>query len=273
MRGMCKPADCHESPPTLAAECWACLRMAWPLALANLVDRSSLWITWALVGQEGGPAHLGPASLASTVNNVLGVSVTIGLSLAVSTLASQASGAQDYAALGRVLQRAIPIGACFCIPVMLLLLLLEPLLLLLGRPADFAHTAGKYALCILPVAVLTGMQRSMLSWLSSLQITKPILVINLVILPLHAGLCYALVFCTPLGYLGGGIATTLQALLRAALTYGYIRSSPRCAHAWSGFCWREMMSGWREYLKLALPGAPRGPSLTAAAPGDVRLLF
>lgn len=187
-----------------------CIRMAWPLAVANLVDRSSLWITWSLIGQEGGPSHLGPASLASTVNNVLGVSVNIGLSLAVSTLASQASGAGDVAALSRVLQRGMLIGLCFCIPVMLILLLIDPIVRLLGQEPDFAQTASAYALCILPVAGLTGIHRSMLSWLSAIQITRPIMYINLFLLPVHAACSYLLVFFTPLGYLGGGVAVTLQ---------------------------------------------------------------
>ena len=104
-------------------------------------------------------------------------------------------------------------------PVMLLLLLLNPLLLLLGRPTDFAQTAGAYAICILPVSPLTSMQRSMLAWLSSQKITKPLLIISIIVLPCHAALSYVLIFFTPLGYLGGGVATTLQALLRMVLTY------------------------------------------------------
>ena len=48
--------------------------------------------------------------MASSVNNVVGTSVTIGLNIAVSTLASQAVGAGNTKALGLVLQRSVPIN-------------------------------------------------------------------------------------------------------------------------------------------------------------------
>lgn len=247
--------------------------MGIPLALANLLDRSSLWVTSAFIGQHGGAAELGPASLASTVNNVLGTSVNIGLSLAVQTLASQAAGAGDAAALRRSLQRAYPISLLFSLPVMLLLLCLGPLLRLLGRPPEFADAAAAYGLCILPVATLVGAQRAMAVWLAALQITRPVLLINLVLVPLHVLLTcaepalftrtapspppppppppppaplsrYVLVELSPLGYLGAGVAMSVGSALRAGATYAYIRASPRCAHAWDGFRPREAFSGW-----------------------------
>ena len=235
-------------------ECGSLLKMAVPLAIANLMDRSALWVTWALIGQHGGAADLGPASLASTVNNVLGTSVNIGLSLAVQTLASQAAGAGDWKALSRSLQRALPISVCFSLPVMILLLTLGPLLQQLGRPPEVADAAQAYAISILPVAMVTGAQRAMTSWLAALGITRPLLIINLSLVPLHCALAYALVFHTSLGYLGAGISTSFQATLRVLLTYAYIRCSPKCAHAWSGFRVSEAFSGWAGYLRIALPG-------------------
>ena len=247
-------AESKGSHRLLRREAAACLKLAVPLALANLLDRSALWVTWALIGQHGGAEKLGPASLASTVNNVLGTSVSIGLSLAVQTLASQAAGAGDARALNLALQRALPISLVFSLPVTALLLSLGPLLRLLGRPADVAASASAYALCILPVAVLTGAQRAMQAWLAALQITRPLLLINLGLLPLHALLAYALVYHTRMGYLGAGLSTSIQAFLRCCLTYGYIRGSPRCAHAWNGFRLSAALSGWGGYLKIALPG-------------------
>ena len=241
-------------PFSVRAEARACFAMAWPLAASNLIERASVWVTWAMVGHAGGASKLGPASLASTVNNVLGVSVNIGLSLATSTLASQASGAGDSKALGSVLQRAFPVSVVFSLPAMLLLLFLGPLLTALGRSDEFAATAGSFALTLLPVSAITGCQRSMMSWLAAQKITRPLLYINLVLLPLHALACWGLVFHSRLGYLGAGYATTGLALLRAALSYAYIATAPQLKHAWRGFEMREALIGWGEYLALALPG-------------------
>ncbi len=248
------PAASPAVAPKLRAELWAIARFAGPLSLANLLDRATVWITWALIGQHGGAADLGPAALASTVNNVLGISVCIGLSLAASTLASQASGAGDWLALDRVLQRAVPISIVFSLPVALLLLGLGPLLLALGRPADFCSRAASFALTILPVTAATGVQRAMQAWLSALQITMPLLLINLTMLPLHAALTWALVNRTSLGFVGAGIATSAHAVVRCGATYAYIARSRRTAHAWRGFRLAEMARGWGEYLKLAIPG-------------------
>jgi MATE family multidrug resistance protein len=242
-----------QASPYLS-ECNSLLKMAVPLAVANLMDRSALWVTWAFIGQHGGAAQLGPASLASTVNNVLGTSVNIGLSLAVQTLASQAAGAGDWKALSNSLQRALPISVCFSLPVTALLLSLGPLLKALGRPPEVADAAQAYAFCILPVALVTGSQRAMTSWLAALGITRPLLLINLSLVPFHCLLAYFLVFHTSLGYLGAGISTSIQAVLRVVLTYAYIRCSPKCAHAWSGFRVADAFSGWAGYLRIALPG-------------------
>ena len=91
----------------------------------------------------------------------------------------------------------------------------------------------------------------MQSWLAAQKITKPLLVINAALVPLHCTLAYLLVFQTSLGYLGAGVATTVQTLLRCTLTYAFIRRSPRCAHAWRGFELKAAFSGWRGHLRLA----------------------
>ena len=248
-------AESLDSRHDFFLECKACFRIGGPIALANLLDRIALWITWAVVGQHGGAEELGPASLASTVNNVLGTSVNIGLSLAVQTLASQSLGVGDMRAFNRVLQRALPVSVVFSIPVITLLLLLGPLLRALGRPGAVADSAHDFALTILPVTPFTGMQRCMTAWLAALQITRPVVVINLFLLPFHALLSVGLVYYTPLGYLGAGVSTSVQVVVRGGLTYGYIRYSPKTREAWpDGFQLREAFSGWWSYLQIALPG-------------------
>ena len=188
-------ADLDEEPETsFLVEVKACLRVGLPLAVANLLERLSLWVTLSLIGHHGGADELGPASLASSVNNVLGTSVNIGLALAVQTLASQAAGVGDAQALNRVLQRAVPVSMVFSLPVMILLLALGPILRALHRPDEVAASASAYALTILPVAALTGVQRCLMAWLAALQITRPVLVINIALVPVHAVAALILVF-------------------------------------------------------------------------------
>lgn len=179
------------------------LGLAVPYAFANLLDRATQWISWSLVGHLG-PDYLGPASTASSVNNVLGTSVTIGMAMAVSTLASQSHGANDMNALNFVLQRSIPISFCFSLPCVVLLLMLKPLLLSTGMDAAFALRTGQYAVTIVPVTVFAGIVRCFQVWLAAQGYTRPTLLINLTVLPGHVALCYGLVNHTPLGFLGAG---------------------------------------------------------------------
>ena len=229
------------------------MKIAVPMAFTQLLERSAFWITWSMVGQLGAD-FLGPVSLAASVLNVFGMAITIGLNIAVSTLASQAAGARDDLALGLVLQRAIPINAAFCLPVMLILLTLQPILLAFGMDEVFAHRAGSYAWCLLPTPILTGLLRAMQSWLASMGITRPQALVSLALLPCHALLCYLLIYKTPLGYRGAGVAMTLAMMTRVALLYGYIRHAPRCRRAYKGFDCANAFSGWASYLSLALPG-------------------
>ena len=240
-----------SSKLTFRNELACSLKIAVPLALANLLERVTLWVTLALVGQHDGAAMLGPASLASSVNNVLGTSVQIGLSLAVQTLASQANGAGELKALSlRCARLRLPYsgssgdGAAHA----------WSHLARARAPCRLCAAASYYALTILPVSALTGMQRAMTSWLASMQLARPLLWINIVIVPLHALLAFLLVYFTPLGYLGAGLSMSIQCALRCAITYAFISRSARTAGAWRGFHLKEAFSGWGSYLRIALPG-------------------
>lgn len=236
----------------LRSEARELLRIAAPVTAANLLERGAQMATIAMVGRLG-PEVLGPVSLANSVNQVFGTSVCIGLSLAASTLTSQAHGANDPVALGLVLERAVPINLLFSLPAVVLLLCLGRLLLLLGMEADFAQRGGAFALTVLPVAMLAGTLRAMQVWLSAQGITRPALVLALVMLPLQAALCWLLVFRSALGFLGAGVAMSVAMTARCAALYAYICTSPRCKRAWAGFT-REALRGWSAYLRLAIPG-------------------
>eukprot|EP00931_Biecheleriopsis_adriatica_P117228 TRINITY_DN92766_c0_g1_i1.p1 TRINITY_DN92766_c0_g1~~TRINITY_DN92766_c0_g1_i1.p1 ORF type:complete len:460 (-),score=71.33 TRINITY_DN92766_c0_g1_i1:101-1480(-) len=237
---------------SLWEEAFVQFRLALPIAGANLLQRSATWITWACVGHLGAE-FLGPVTLASSVNNVLGTSVVGGLSLGTSTLASQAYGAQDNAALGKVLQRSILIALLGSLPCVAILIVIKPLTLSMGMTQEFADRAGNYGRAVLLVTPCTGIQRAIGMWLVSQKITLPRLVIQAVALPFQALLTWYLTFGTSLHYIGAGIAMSLSTFLQLALTYGYILCSPRFSSSWKGFD-REACSDWQPYLQVAVPG-------------------
>jgi len=223
-----------------------------PIAGANLLQRATTWITWACVGHLG-PDYLGPVTLASSVNNVLGTSVIGGLAVGVQTLASQAHGADDPLALSRILERAILVGLVGSLPCVLLLISIRPLLVALHMSQDFASIAGEYAWCVVMVTPCMGVQRAIGYWLVSQNNSAPRLIVQAVTIPVHAVLTWYLVFGIDLKHVGAGIAMCMSSLLQLAMTYAYISFSPRCAGRWMGFT-REACRGWKPYLTMAVPG-------------------
>eukprot|EP00930_Biecheleria_cincta_P031220 TRINITY_DN21674_c0_g1_i1.p1 TRINITY_DN21674_c0_g1~~TRINITY_DN21674_c0_g1_i1.p1 ORF type:complete len:469 (+),score=64.03 TRINITY_DN21674_c0_g1_i1:112-1518(+) len=236
----------------LSKEAWVQFRRALPIAVANLLQRSLTWITWSFVGHLGAD-FLGPVTLASGINNVLGTSVVGGLAVGTSTLASQAFGAKDYVALGRVLQRAILIGLMGSLPCAILLCLLKPMLVWCGMDEIFVQRAGYYALTVLPVTPCLGVQRSIATWLAAQNITLPRLLVQLAALPLHATLTWFFVFKTPLHYMGAGVAMSLSGLAQLVMIYAYLNYSATCARSWKGFQ-KDVLTDWQPYLQAALPG-------------------
>lgn len=245
------------------------LRLALPIAGANLLQRLLTWMTWACVGHLGAD-FLGPVTLASSVNNVLGTSVVGGLSMGISTLAAQAFGAKDHVALACILQRGILITLLGSAPCVLLLLVMKPLLLLLHMKDDFATRAGVYSHCVLLVTPIMGIQRAVAMWMVSQKVTTPRLVVQALSLPLHAALTWLLTFTMGLGYVGAGFAMSLSTAIQSAILYSFLTCSSTFKESWKGFS-REALRGWGPFMKVAMPGVLMnaeywvGESLTFAA--------
>ncbi|CAE7260599.1 slc47a1, partial [Symbiodinium sp. KB8] len=233
-------------------EAWIQFKFALPVAGANLLQRAAVWVTWICVGHLG-EEIMGPVTLSSSVNNVLGVSVVGGLSMGIATLASQAHGARNDEALSLVLQRAILVGLLGSLPCVALLLVMRPLLLALHMTEDFANVAGRYAFCVLLVTPCMGVQRSIGMWLVSQKINMPRLVAIVVALPLHAAMTVAATAFSNFRYEGAGVAMTLSTALQAGLLYCYISCSSACAASWKGFT-RQGLKDWGPYLEVAIPG-------------------
>lgn len=250
-------------------EAWHQFRCTLPVAGANLLQRASTWVTWIVVGHLG-KEILGPVTLSSSVNNVLGTSVVGGLSVGISTLASQAFGAGNDLTMALVLQRALLVTLLGSLPCVLLLALIKPILLGLRMDAGFATVAGRYAYCVLLVTPFMGIQRSIGVWLVAQKNNHPRMFVILFALPIHALMTVYFTLYTSWTYMGAGVAMTISTALQAGLIYVYISCSSTCARTWKGFS-AEAFKEWGPYLEIALPGVWMnteyfvGESLTLAA--------
>lgn len=105
----------------------------------------------ALVGHLDDTAALAAVGLSSVITNITGFSWLSGLSSGISTLSSQAWGAQAYHSVGVELQRGFLIILCFAdVPLIVFWLSSEWLLVALGQPPDVARLVGLYTRIRIP---------------------------------------------------------------------------------------------------------------------------
>ncbi len=135
-----------------------------------------LTIIGALFIGRLGPEQLSVSVLASSIYNVAGLSVALGLSSGMETLCGQAFGAGDYKTLGLVLQRAVLVCWTFCIPVVALLMDAGPLLAHAGQDAAIAGQAALYLRLLLPCLFASTAAECMRKYLLAQQVVRPTMV-------------------------------------------------------------------------------------------------
>ena len=119
------------------------LNLALPVSLSMICNRVMSLTSVAFVGHLGS-LPLAGAALATTLGNVTGNSVLVGMASAISTIGGQAYGAGAYATLGHVTQRALLILTLATLPIAALWSSAEPALLAMGQDPDIARAAAAH---------------------------------------------------------------------------------------------------------------------------------
>eukprot|EP00879_Flechtneria_rotunda_P027356 GHRR01029303.1.p1 GENE.GHRR01029303.1~~GHRR01029303.1.p1 ORF type:complete len:272 (+),score=31.02 GHRR01029303.1:657-1472(+) len=230
------------------------------MTIQSLAAMLLTFISTTFVGHLNEPLALSAVVLSSSLYNVSGISITIGLASAMDTLCGQAFGAHRYTLLGEVLQRARVICWCCCLPIALLWSRIEPILLLLGQDAQLSHLAAVNMRILIPslfLGVLNDTTRRYLVAQRAVFPTSCCYLITTALSPLYnwlfifrldmriQGAAYALVCCT----------ATNALLLTCYRTYRdnfKLANSPMAT--WRGYS-LAAFKGWGQYLALGLPGA------------------
>jgi MATE family multidrug resistance protein len=125
------------------------IRLAAPVCMGMLCNRFIAAVSVAFVGRLG-PELLAAAALATTISNVTGNSVMVGLSGATNTLAGQAFGAGYFMEVGLVMQRGLCIVTCGLIPITAVWLVATPSLEFIGISPQLSARAGEYLVYLIP---------------------------------------------------------------------------------------------------------------------------
>eukprot|EP00878_Enallax_costatus_P008104 GHUV01008475.1.p1 GENE.GHUV01008475.1~~GHUV01008475.1.p1 ORF type:complete len:241 (+),score=38.86 GHUV01008475.1:355-1077(+) len=135
------------------------MKLAFPMMLQSIAAMMLTFISTTFVGHLNDPLALSAVVLSSSLYNILGMSITIGLASAMDTLCGQAFGAKHYKMLGEVQQRARVICWTCCIPIAVLWTFGEPLLVQLGQEKQLAHLAARNLHILIP-SLFLGKQRT-----------------------------------------------------------------------------------------------------------------
>ena len=198
-------------------EFWLLLRLTLPLAVNNIFGYIVGIVSIAFIGHIS-PLALASAVLATSIYNVTGLSVVMGLAAGMETLCGQAFGARRFQLIGLVMQRAMIV--CLVTSAVIILGLwwnIEPILIFLHQDREVADGAGRY-LRILSPSLLGSAVSSVLSrYLLAQRVASPSTFCTLasaLVAPIYN---YLLVFRYDLGMDGAAIANVLCVCTNAFL--------------------------------------------------------
>ncbi|KAK1267849.1 MATE efflux family protein 5 [Acorus gramineus] len=184
--------------------------------IAISVSQFSLQVISTMMVGRLGELSLASATIASSITNVTGLSVLIGMASALETLCGQAYGAKQYEKLGLYTYKAIVCLNLVSLPLSLILASMEKLLTLAGQDPLISSNAGLYAAWMIPSLFAYSISQPLMRFLQAQSLTSPMFVSSVTALCLHIPLCWVLVFKSGLGIVGAALAIGVSNWVNAA---------------------------------------------------------
>jgi MATE family multidrug resistance protein len=175
------------------------------------------------------------------------------MATALDTLCGQAYGAKKYRLLGIYLQRGLIVLNLSAIPFALIYLYMGEILQWLGQDPDIAEGAGQYTRYLIPALFGTAVAQCYSHFLLSQTLVLPILWSGIATIAVHVPLCCFLVYSTPLGFLGGAVATSASSCIAAVLLALYASFSKHCEQTHPRLSSWEAFQDLKSFILLALP--------------------
>ena len=284
------------SPNLSQSSAWQELQQQWKTSLPAILSMLLYKIPWLIslrfVGNMGSEA-LAAAALATTIANVTGLSLSVGFSSAMTTLAGQARGAQQqrsrsdhetyllakshedeseppllttmiYLYRGMFIQLllVLPVGCWWIYGI-------QPLLVTLGQGELLAIMTQDYLRLLAPGLWAYSIQWTLTTWLQAMELADiPVYATTLGLL-LHIPLNLLFIHVFHMGFLGVAMATVafqcIQPIAMCLYLFGTRTGTARIVAHSHGHTstsipfWREAthameLAGVCQYLSLALPG-------------------
>ncbi|KAL6539022.1 hypothetical protein OROMI_025348 [Orobanche minor] len=227
--------------------------LAGPLTSVTLSFFLLQVISLTMVGHLG-KLYLSSTAMAMSLAAVTGFSFLLGMASALETISGQAFGAQQYDKLGTQTHTAIFSLIVVCIPLSIVWTYMGNILIFLGQDPQISHEAGRFLTWLVPALFGYGTLQPLIRYYQMQSMVLPMLVSSIITLCFHVLVCWALVFKSGLGSLGGAVAMGISMWLNVTILSLYMIYSPKCAKTRAPIS-MSIFEGVREFFRFAIPSA------------------
>lgn len=228
--------------------------LALPMVVVSLSQYAVQVSSNMMVGHLPGVLPLSSAAIATSLANVTGFSLLLGMASALETLCGQAYGAKQYHKLGVETYRAVVTLLVLCLPLSLLWVFMDKILVVLGQDPLISQGAGRYMTWLIPGLFANAVIQPATKFLQTQSLIYPLLLSSVATMAIHIPLCYVMVFKTGFGYTGAALTTSISYWLNVGMLLGYIMFSTSCKEARTRPT-IDAFKGVDAFLRLALPSA------------------
>lgn len=227
-------------------------RITLPLVAMNFTWFAKTAITTAFLGRLG-DLPLAGATLGFTFGNVTGFSLLNGLCGAMEPICGQAFGAKNVRLLHKTLLMATALLLAVSVPVAFLWLNVDRILIGCGQDREIAAVAKQYLMFLIPHLAVTSFLCPLKAYLSTQNITVPIMLSSAAAVALH--IPANLILGRARGLEGISMAVWISDLFMAVLLAVYVLMwENRKGGNWKEGGWFEQSGGeWRRLLSLSGP--------------------
>ncbi|GAX82291.1 hypothetical protein CEUSTIGMA_g9720.t1 [Chlamydomonas eustigma] len=236
-------------------ECRMVLYYALPISFVDSVCFAASLVGISEVGRLGFK-ELSALTLGGTFFNLTGLSIVTGIATGMDGIGGQVYGAQQYSALGVLLQRASLVCCLTCLPIYLLWSQTESLLVLMGQAPDVAYMAQTYITLAAPGLMLNAVRLCCRSYFQAQGYVTPITAMTAATMFCSPVFNYTLINKFKMGLSGAALAYVAEESLLLFLSVFFMAwyhfKQPLGQRTWTGLS-REAFNGWGAYLEVAVP--------------------
>ncbi|EQC28483.1 hypothetical protein SDRG_13811 [Saprolegnia diclina VS20] len=231
------------------------IRLGLPLMLQQIVDVTPQVLIVMLISHlnHGMSKELMAASaLCGLFYRLTARSVVTGISTAMSTMSSQAHGANKPWEIGLYFQAGILVLAIAYLPLVALLLSCSHIFVFLGQVESVAAIAGRMMWFNVPALPFYALYVLQANWIQGQNRVLPLVFVDLAGQACMISTAYILMYHTPLGIVGVVAAGAITEVLKCSVLFGYIVYSGLLAQDWKGW---DLPAAWRLVPSFASLGA------------------